>query len=1310
VASLADLLREQPAEDSGRPATLGDLFEEEPVPLSVFVTDRRYLGNPLLSPVQYDAVRHIERVFFPATYQLLAGEASDRRIREYWADPVRMTNFVTLQWGKGGGKDHICRMSSLRVAYLLLCLKSPLDYYGMPEQDTIHMLNVASSSGQAQRAFFTPMTRAVTRGWFSDKADPLQNVIRFAKNLEAISGHSDAESQEGLNLILGIADEIDAFRSQEELERYRGLQARDSTRSAEGILNMLRSSAKAQPLDALVLTPGGWRAMGSLAVGEALVDPEGQPSEVVGVFPQGVKPVYRLTFSDGTSCEATADHLWDVERITRRLSTERMALRRRTVTTADLRGRLLRGVSHPSYLVPAPGLRAQDLDQGGHRPLDPYLLGLLLGDGSMVKGSPSFGSADQQLLDECLSRLPVGVKPVRRRWRTGCWWYDFVGVEGRGLGSSGCNPLITSLRELGLWGGRAWDKRVPESYKWAPADVRLAVLQGLMDTDGWAGSRAGFCSSSEGLRDDVVWLARSLGLTVSTGKPQETAGRLAYRAWVVELSDVRVFRLSRKLRALSVSGRRGSGLRRVVSIEHVRDAECQCIMVSAPSQLYVTDDFTPTHNTRFPEVFKTVRISYPRYLGSAIQVLTRQARKSIAKDPEGSPHYVSGPLRTWDVNPRVQRHCSKHEEYRFDCGGCQQACKAVFQDEYDEDPVMAAAKYECRPSHAINPYFANEAALEACEVKGSDPLEVSYQTQGSTWAPQYRFAPELYPVRGASYAMHADLAVKGDRAGIAMAHVVRWVQVEHLGHDEEQGDVVLNEHRPVVKLDFVISYEADLAAEPPREIQIRWARMLCLELRRRGFNIRSFSFDGFQCQSGSVKVRLLDGTDLKLSELEGAEPFWVYSCTSDGRVVPGLCSRVWRTGYRDDMVEVELDNGERVRCTSDHPWMLRDGSYCHAVDLSPGDSLMPLYTRRESPRGVEYERVWQPGTGRWEWTHKVVSRELGFPAYRGQVIHHGFDGLGSLNNDPRNLTRMTVAEHAQLHANLSKRDPEFRQAQSRRMTLLQGGRTGSETHRYRRDVGFEQVRAAALAVEGQLTWRAVAGLLGCSQDVIYARIRAAGYGSWKEFKWSVRPRSYSAVATARSKERKRAANHKVVAVRESAPEVVYDLQVEEHHNFAISAGVFVHNSVDSMQILETYGIETKKESTDLSEDGWRTLRDLISERRLTMVRRERFHNELIGLSKRPNGRVDHLPGASKDEADAGALACVGALRLGGQEDEGGAMAHPGEDRVVVGEPLPTPEGFSFFGDRGFHDVAPSYVDLSEEAIFNATMDRVFGDS
>jgi hypothetical protein len=46
----------------------------------------------------------------------------------------------------------------------------------------------------------------------------------------------------------------------------------------------------------------------------------------------------------------------------------------------------------------------------------------------------------------------------------------------------------------------------------------------------------------------------------------------------------------------------------------------------------------------------------------------------------------------------------------------------------------------------------------------------------------------------------------------------------------------------------------------------------------------------------------------------------------------------------------------------------------------------------------------------------------------------------------------------------------------------------------------------------------------------------------------------------------------------------------------------------------------------------------------------------------------------------------------------------------VGEPLPTPEGFSFFGDRGFHDVAPSYVDLSEEAIFNATMDRVFGDS
>jgi hypothetical protein len=216
---------------------LEQIFEEEPVSLEVFVGDRKYLSNPPLSPVQFEAVQHIERIYLPELYPALALEFGG-----YWAEPVRMTNLITLQFGKGAGKDHIARVASLRIAYLLLCLRSPQRYYSMPEQDSIHLLNIASNSAQAYRAFFKPLTVAVKRGWFADKASPTQNAIQYDKQVEAISGHSEAESQEGLNLMLGVADEIDAFKAKEEMIGQ-GKKMREATTSAESILDLLKTSA-----------------------------------------------------------------------------------------------------------------------------------------------------------------------------------------------------------------------------------------------------------------------------------------------------------------------------------------------------------------------------------------------------------------------------------------------------------------------------------------------------------------------------------------------------------------------------------------------------------------------------------------------------------------------------------------------------------------------------------------------------------------------------------------------------------------------------------------------------------------------------------------------------------------------------------------------------------------------------------------------------------------------------------------------------------------------------------------------------------
>lgn len=229
-------------EDPGPAPTtaLSGILLEEPVSLETFIKDRKFLGADwMLSPKQQELVHVVERVYLKDMYPMLADEFGG-----YWAerrdDPMK--NLIVAEWGKGGGKDSTVRVASLRVAYLLLCLRSPQRYFGIPEDDSIHMLNIAVNAAQAQRAFFDPLVKMTSRGWFKDKADPKRDSIVYEKNLFAISGHSDAESQEGLNLILGVADEIDAFKAKGEMVGQ-GNRAREASTSAESILNMLKSSA-----------------------------------------------------------------------------------------------------------------------------------------------------------------------------------------------------------------------------------------------------------------------------------------------------------------------------------------------------------------------------------------------------------------------------------------------------------------------------------------------------------------------------------------------------------------------------------------------------------------------------------------------------------------------------------------------------------------------------------------------------------------------------------------------------------------------------------------------------------------------------------------------------------------------------------------------------------------------------------------------------------------------------------------------------------------------------------------------------------
>jgi len=343
---------------------------------------------------------------------------------------------------------------------------------------------------------------------------------------------------------------------------------------------------RAQPLSTPVLTPSGFRPIGSLRVGDLVVGSDGSPTPVLGVHPQGRKDVFRLRSQDGASTLCCAEHLWHVSTPADR----RRGKPGRVVETREMVGRLRTAHQHRFEL---PLLRAPVEFEPQDVPMDPYALGLLLGDGCLTTTTtPSFATADPELAAGFLRH-----------------------TAGHRGGVIVANPVTTVLRELELAGTRSSTKFVPEAYLHNDSNVRLAVLQGLLDSDGGPvtqrarTSRVQYATCSARLRDDVTFLVRSLGgvaysrTRAADGRPPGRArGRAVHHrsdAFVMDIrlpSDLEPFRLERK-RARYRSSGVGRPMRFVHAIEPAGEAETVCIQVAAADSLYVTEDFLITHNT-----------------------------------------------------------------------------------------------------------------------------------------------------------------------------------------------------------------------------------------------------------------------------------------------------------------------------------------------------------------------------------------------------------------------------------------------------------------------------------------------------------------------------------------------------------------------------------------------------------------------------------------------------------------------------------------------------------------------------------------
>lgn len=356
------------------------------------------------------------------------------------------------------------------------------------------------------------------------------------------------------------------------------------------------SMGKAQPLDAKVLTSLGWTAMGELSVGDELASVDGSPSRVAGIFPQGERQVYRVTLSDGRSTECCDEHLWRVH--------FRSWDDPHVLSTAELRQKLTRKrYQNRLWIEPFAGEFGDD----ERLPIDPWLLGFLIGDGCLTGGSVRFSTADDQMLQ----RVADSAGNAFEITHAGAYDYRLIqrgGARRTGVQGVSVNPITAALRELGLWGLGAEAKFVPPTYLRASRDSRERLLQGLIDSDGWVESFGSlrFATCSQRLAADVVNLMRSLGgsggftekRTSFTHRGEQRDGRLSFVCNLQHPDAVRFASLDHKRQRLH-AGRVRQRRLNIVSIEPTRVTQTQCIAVTHPEHLYVTDDYIVTHNTAF---------------------------------------------------------------------------------------------------------------------------------------------------------------------------------------------------------------------------------------------------------------------------------------------------------------------------------------------------------------------------------------------------------------------------------------------------------------------------------------------------------------------------------------------------------------------------------------------------------------------------------------------------------------------------------------------------------------------------------------
>ncbi len=590
---------------------------------------------------------------------------------------------------------------------------------------------------------------------------------------------------------------------------------------------------------------------------------------------------------------------------------------------------------------------------------------------------------------------------------------------------------------------------------------------------------------------------------------------------------------------------------------------------------------------------------------------------------------------TWDFNP--------------------QKTIESFLDDFSRDYFKAAADFGANPKAHVRRYFTVPEFLERAATKRPHPIQ-----EDGTFAYWFNGGSK-------SYALGMDLSnLKKDNAGFCLAHQENgkyYIDLFHVligGRGENLiFDEVKNFIRQLQSRNFHIMQAAtdswqslalmqDLAkmgiytetnsldrnSQIPDTVQGLFLSgkvdyypfPLFIKEAKSLIKTKNGKVDhpSSGCFTGDTRVALLDGTNPTFKELcekyKNGEEFYVWSMSEKG-IVPGRARNPRLTKKSVPILEIVLDNFQTVRCTPDHLFMMRDGTYRQAKDLRSGDSLMPFYRKVCAKKGLSgYIMLYDPIKRKNLMAHHIVGE---FKYNRtnwfkdGLVLHHV--NHEKFDNTPENLKLMSRAEHASHHTKEKHAsDLEYHKKVVSAVSKYARSETGRNTSKIKcrnmikymkSDKGREGARKIGIASIPRLKeyakserGRKISKSTAEKYLVTFMRTEKGrnlaskhAIRMWKEGKWKARvfteeekkeislrmkklwasgkfrpvfteesrkKISEKSKETWEKRKKNKLLNHKILTIKDGGVEDVYDLTVDTYHNFALSSEIFVHNSKD----------------------------------------------------------------------------------------------------------------------------------------------------